>query len=639
MRLRLRRSTRSALLLRETPPTRTSPAVPLPLTHRAVRQGEPARTRPAEGQAARSPRWAHRLQPIQSVELATASFVPPTLALARVTAGTLFGLSLRLVEVEVGCRRGPAHFQLAGLAEAAVREARIRVSSAISQLCLTLEEYAITVSLAPADVRKNGSGLDLALAIAILEALGHLPSGCTRGSLVLGELGLDGTVRPIPGILPLLDGAARVGLEAAFVPADNAAEGARVSGVRVHPVRSLAELARHLQGERRIQPLAPTEYAPRGAPGADLADIRGQAASKRALSIAAAGRHHLLLLGPPGAGKSMLARRLVGLLPPLELAAALETTALHSVAGLLDRGSGIVDAPPFRAPHHTVSDVGLVGGGSSPRPGEISLAHNGILFLDELLEFRRSALEALRQPLEEKSVSIVRAQSRVVFPARPLVVLAMNPCPCGHYGSPRGACRCDPAQRTRYLAKLSGPLLDRIDLHVHVAPVDVGSLARGEVDPEESTAKLAERVAAARARQAERRRLGLLDVSDNGEASLDDLKRIAKLDAGGTSLLESAFAHLGLSARSYVRILRVARTIADLEDSDRVREEHVGEAVCYRTLELDRSRPLSHVPPVATSSGAATTAAPAPAAERFLPSLPPARSPTSDSSTKERKRK
>lgn len=570
------------------------------------------------------------------MELTTATFVPPTLALARVTAGTLFGLSLRLVEVEVGSRRGPAHFQLAGLAEAAVREARIRVSSAISQLGLTLEEYAITVSLAPADVRKNGSGLDLALAVAILEALGHLPSGCTRGSLVLGELGLDGAVRPIPGILPLLDGAEKSGLGSAFVPLDNAAEGARVRGIRVHPVRSLEELVRHLEGAHPIEPLSPTPYAPKGLIGADLSDIRGQTASKRALSIAAAGRHHLLLLGPPGAGKSMLARRLVGLLPPLDLAAALETTALHSVAGLLDRSSGIVDSPPFRAPHHTVSDIGLVGGGGNPRPGEISLAHNGVLFLDELLEFRRSALEALRQPLEEKSVNIVRAQARASFPARPLVVLAMNPCPCGHYGSPRGVCRCDPAQRTRYLAKLSGPLLDRIDLHMHVAPVEVASLARGEADPKESTSSLATRVAEARARQLERKARGLVDVSDNGEASLDDLKRIAPLDSGGTRLIESAFTHLGLSARSYVRILRVARTIADLEDSDRVREEHVGEAVCYRTLEFEHTRHFR--PATATATPAAATAtATAPTAKATRAQTLP--SPNGDSSTKERKRK
>lgn len=390
----------------------------------------------------------------RSVELTSSTFVPPTLALARVTSGTLFGLALRLVEVEVGSRRGPAHFQLAGLAEAAVREARIRVSSAISQLGLTLEEYAITVSLAPADVRKSGSGLDLALAVAILEALAHLPAGCTGGALVLGELGLDGAVRPIPGVLPLLDGAERAGMRAAFVPVDNAPEAARVSGIVVHPVRSLSELALHLQGRRTIAPLRPTLYQPRSGAGPSLADIRGQSAGKRALSIAAAGRHHLLLLGPPGAGKSMLARRLVGLLPPLSLSEALETTSLHSVAGLLDRASGIVDAPPFRAPHHTVSDVGLVGGGPTPRPGELSLAHNGVLFLDEVLEFRRSALEALRQPLEDKSVSIVRAQARLVFPARPLVVLAMNPCPQGFRTGQRPECvlQCRPL-RLRLLVR------------------------------------------------------------------------------------------------------------------------------------------------------------------------------------------
>lgn len=524
------------------------------------------------------------------MQLTAATFVPPNLALARVTSGTLFGLSLRLVQVEVGSRRGPAHFQLAGLAEAAVREARIRVSSAVSQLGITLDEYAITVSLAPADVRKNGSGLDLALAVAILEALGHLPASCTGNALVLGELGLDGAVRAVPGVLPLLDGAARAGLGVAFVPADNAQEAARVAGIAVHAVCTLEELVLHLQKSQPIPALTPAPYVPRATAGLDLADVRGQTAGKRALSIAAAGRHHLLLLGSPGAGKSMLARRLVGLLPPLSLAEALETTSLHSVAGLLDRKAGIVDAPPFRAPHHTVSDVGLVGGGPGPRPGELSLAHNGVLFLDELLEFRRSALEALRQPLEDKLVSVVRAQARVVFPARPLVVLAMNPCPCGHHGNPQRACRCDPTLRARYLAKLSGPLLDRIDLHVHLAPVEVGSMQGPRAHGSESTHDLAARVQAARARQADRHARGLAGTRDNSEATLDDLERIAKLDSTSAELMESAFVHLGLSARSYVRILRVARTIADLDDADRVREQHVGEAICYRTLDLEQAR-------------------------------------------------
>lgn len=518
------------------------------------------------------------------MRLDSAVFVPTTPQLSRVTSGTLLGLSLLPITVEVASRRGPAHFQLAGLAEAAVREARVRVSSAVARLGVALDEYALTVSLAPADVKKGGAGLDLALAVAILEAVGHVPPGASAGSLIVGELGLDGAVRPIPGLLPLLEGARKLGLDRAFIPAAGEHEGAHAAGIAVHPTPSLTALVDHLCGRRALG-VARSGTAPGfEAVAPDLADVRGQGAVKRALVIAASGLHHLLLLGPPGTGKSLLARRLIGLLPPLTLEQALETTAIHSVAGLVDSGRGIVSSPPFRAPHHTVSDVGLVGGGRPPRPGELSLAHHGVLFLDELPEFRRSALEALRQPLEDHAVHIARAGAHVVFPAHPLLVLAMNPCPCGHFGSPRGQCRCAPPERAKYLGKLSGPLLDRIDLHVHVPPIDLAAPSASSASGATSAA-LRQLVHLARARQAERAACGLVQASSNSLLSLDELERVAVPARKARQLLSLATEKLNLSARAYVRVLRVARTIADLEGSTELSEEHVGEAIRYRTFD------------------------------------------------------
>lgn len=513
--------------------------------------------------------------------------MPPCLGSCSIRSGTLRGLELQPIDVEVASRRGPALFQLAGLAEAAVREARIRVTSAIARLGISLEEYALTVSLAPADVRKSGSGLDLALAIAVLGAIGHLPATPPDQPLFLGELSLDGQVRPVRGVLPLLDGARKRGVTQAFIPHENAAEAAHLEGIRIFPVGRLDSLVEHLRGARQLLPLTLRHYTERTESTLDLSDVRGQPGAKRALEVAAAGSHNLLLTGPPGSGKSLLAQRLPGILPALSLERALETTALHSIAGLVDPARGIVDTPPFRSPHHTVSDAGLIGGGALPRPGEISLAHNGVLFLDELPEFRRTTLESLRQPLEDGAIHIVRAKMRVSFPAHPLLIAAMNPCACGHYGDPRVSCRCSPPARQKYIARLSGPLLDRIDLHVPVPAVELTRWSERPLHSPslEGSGELRTRVLAARRVQQHRRERGEVRARENGQLTLKELERVAIPEPSGRALLQQAAERLALSARGYVRVLRVARTLADLDGSPALQAEHIGEALRFRLFD------------------------------------------------------
>jgi magnesium chelatase family protein len=509
--------------------------------------------------------------------------------IATAQTSVLLGLEAHPIRVEVCCTRGPAFFQMVGLAEAAVRESRVRVSGSLSGLGVLIDQYAVTVNLAPADLRKSGAALDLAIALAVLAAVEALDPRALEAVLLIGELSLDGSLRPVTGVLPRLDGAERRGIQTAIVPRGNSAEAGLARGVKVLVADTLEQVVRHLRGRVTLPAAPPTRFVPEmSVASGDLAEVRGQASARRALEMAAAGGHNLLFVGPPGSGKTLLARLMPTILPALELEEAIECTAIHSVAGTLPAETGIVTQRPFRAPHHSVSEAGLVGGGDIPRPGEVSLAHHGVLFLDELAEFRRSAIEALRQPLEDGKVCIARARARAWFPARPLLVAAVNPCPCGYYGHPRLPCRCSDAVRDRYQARLSGPLLDRIDIHVSVPPVEVAALVRAGGG--ESSAAVRARVLRARERQRERAKELGLHATLNAALPGAELERIVKLDKESRELIEGAVTRLGLSARAFNKVLRVARTLADLDGEPQVRACHIGEAIQGRILDRNGSR-------------------------------------------------
>ncbi len=507
--------------------------------------------------------------------------------LAKVQSATPRGVEALFVTVEVDRHRSDnPRVIIVGLADTAVREAEQRIFAAMRRLGRRRPEAArVVINLAPADERKEGAGLDLPMAVGVLASAGEVDHRRLRRRLFLGELSLEGRLLPVRGMLPVVLAARRRGFEEVVVPAANRAEAVAVGGVGVVGAASLNEVVRYLR-DGVEPPVARDHSDPPPPPAAvDLADVVAQEQARRALEIAAAGGHHLLLMGPPGSGKSMLARRLPTILPPLEAEQALETTCVYSVSTRVPRPAGLMDRRPFRAPHHTVSAAALIGGGAVPQPGEVSLAHNGVLFLDELTEFRRDVLEGLRQPLEDRVVTIARARSTLSFPASFQLVAAANPCPCGFLGDPNRDCRCTPAAVDRYRSRLSGPLLDRLDLQLAVPAVPWRELAadrRGE-----PSAAVAARVEAARAVQAERFR-GVA-AGCNGEMGSAELRRWAVLDGEPRRLLEHAARTLGLSARAWHRIQRVARTIADLAGAERLAAVHVAEAIAYRGL--DRAEP------------------------------------------------